>query len=163
MAISYKEIRSERQWKACTGLGKDQFLKLATLFGQQYEEIFDETMESRQGHSTSESRFTTYEDLLFFCMYSIKSGLTYDVLALNFNLSRSNTYAQQSLALRVLEGVLNTQGLMPKRSFESEEEFKKFLAGQNSLLVDATEQRSERPGNQEDQKAGYSGKKKDTP
>ena len=49
---------------------------------------------------------------------------------------------------------------MPKRSFSSEEELKEFLTDQTTLLIDATEQRIQRPDNEQDQKADYSGKKK---
>lgn len=49
MAISYKEIRHERQWKASTGLTEEQFLQLAQLFGQAYEKLFGVSMEERPG------------------------------------------------------------------------------------------------------------------
>ncbi|UZR99953.1 hypothetical protein [Chondrinema litorale] len=65
MAISYKEIRTERQWKASTGLSEEQFNKLVTLFEEAYVELFDETIDERQSGFPSESVFRTYEDLLF--------------------------------------------------------------------------------------------------
>ena len=163
MAISYKEIRNERQWRASTGLTEDQFFQLAELFGNAYTEIFDESLDSRQEGSSSESTFKTYEDLLFFGLYSIKSGLTYDLLGLNFGLSSSNAYKNQSLVIRVLETTLDHAGHMPQRAFQSEEAFKEYLANEPTILVDVTEQRTQRPGNKEDQKQGYSGKKKHTP
>ena len=49
---------------------------------------------------------------------------------------------------------------MPKRSFSNEDELKAFLKSETTLLIDATEQRVQRPGNEEDQKSDYSGKKK---
>ena len=163
MAISYKEIRSERQWRASTGLTEDQFHRLVKLFGNAYEEIFDESLDIRQEGSSSESTFKTYEDLLFFGLYSIKSGLTYDLLALSFGLSSSNVYQNQSVVIRVLETTLDREGHMPQRTFQSEEAFKEYLANEPTILVDVTEQRIQRPGNKEDQKQGYSGKKKHTP
>lgn len=159
MAISYKEIRSERQWRASTGLNEGQFFRLIELFGETYEEIFDESVESRQNKSASESTFKTYADLLFFGLYSFKSGLTYDLLGLNFGLSNANAYKNQSLVIRVLETTLNKSGCLPKRAFHSEEEFKNYLANETSILVDVTEQRVQRSVNQENQKADYSGKK----
>lgn len=163
MAISYEEIRTERQWKASTGLSKNQFFELVELFGKAYEEIFGESMPSRQENSTSSSTFKSYADLLFFGLFSFKSGLTYDLLGLSFGLSSSNVYQNQSLVLRVLETTLAKNGHMPKRMFHSEDEFKEYLQNEPSILIDVTEHRIQRPENQDEQKAGYSGKKKHTP
>ncbi len=163
MAVSYKDIRTERQWRAATGLNKDQFFKLVPLFKSTYELLFDESLEDRQNNSSIESTFKTYADLLFFGLYSFKSGLTYDLLGLTFGLSNSNAYQNQSIVIRVLEVTLENTGCMPKRSFSNEEELKEFLSKETTLLIDATEQRVQRPDNEEDQKSDYSGKKKHTP
>lgn len=163
MAISYKDIRTERQWKAGTGLSEEQFFRLVKLFGEAYEEIFDESLESRQSQSSSESTFKTYADLLFFGLYSFKSGLTYDLLGLSFGMSISNVYQNQSVVIRVLETTLGRSGHLPQRAFHSEEDFKAYLSKESTILIDATEQRVQRPGNQDDQKDSYSGKKKPIP
>lgn len=78
MAISYKEIRNDRQWKASTGLSEHQFFTLVEMFGEAYEQLFGESISDRQNNSTNESTFKTYADLLFFSLYTLKSGLTYD-------------------------------------------------------------------------------------
>lgn len=163
MAISYEEIRTQRQWKASTGLDENQFHKLVPLFGKAYEELFGEDIESRQSHSTEQSTFTSYTQLLFFGLYSIKSGLTYDLLGLSFGLSPSNAHANQAMVLTVLQAALEQNGLMPIREYASDEEFIEHWKEESSILVDATEQKRQRPGNQEDQKKDYSGKKKPTP
>ena len=162
MAVSYKDIRTERQWRAATGLSMNQFFKLVPLFKSTYESLFDESIEDRQNNSTIESTFKTYAELLFFGLYSFKSGLTYDLLGLTFGLSNSNAYQNQSVIIRVLEVTLKNAGCMPKRSFSNEDELKDFLAKETTLLIDATEQRVQRPDNEQDQKSDYSGKKKRT-
>ena len=86
MAINYKEVRNDRQWKASTGLSEEQFFTLVKMFGEAYERLFGVSMTDRQSNSTNESTFKTYEDLLFFSLYSLKSGLTYDLLGLTFGL-----------------------------------------------------------------------------
>lgn len=160
MAIKYQDIRNERQWRASTGLTKDQFLKLAKLFGRSYEELFSESLETRQNNSSSNSTFKTYEELLFFGLYSLKSGLTYDLLSLSFGLSTANAYKNQSVVIAILEETLEQKGLMPKRSFKSEKEFKDYLSNDSTILIDATEQPIQRSVNQEEQEKDYSGKKK---
>jgi len=163
MAISYKDIRSERQWRSSTGLTESQFLNLASLFSLAYEEMFGESITDRQNTSTRSSTFQTYEELLFFGLYSIKSGLTYDLLGLSFNLSSSNAYEMQALSLTVIQSALELGGYLPVREYATEEEFKEHWEEEGDIMVDATEQRRQRPGNQEAQKRDYSGKKKRTP
>lgn len=163
MGLNYKEIRNERQWKSATGLSEKQFFKLVPKFGESYKFLFGENLEDRQNNSSIESVFKTYSDLLFFGLYSFKSGLTYDLLALTFGLSSSNAYQNQSLVIRVLEVTLDRAGYLPKRSFRNEDELKAFLSKETDLLIDVTEQRVQRPGNEEGQKSDYSGKKKHIP
>jgi hypothetical protein len=162
MAITYQEVRNERQWKASTGLSEEQFFRLVKLFGQAYESLFGESMEERQNNSSGASTFKAYEDLLFFTLYSVKSGLTYDLLGLTFGLDGANAYQNQALGLRVLRAALEQGGYMPIRNYKSIEEFKEHWSEEGEILMDATEQRRQRPGNQEEQKEDYSGKKKRT-
>ena len=58
---------------------------------------------------------------------------------------------------------LQRLGHMSKRFYESLEDFKAQMAQKDQLILDASEQRRQRPQNQEVQKEDYSGKKKDTP
>lgn len=162
MAISYQDVRNDRQWKASTGLSGEQFFKLVTLFGQAYERLLGESMEVRQSNSSGTSTFKTYEDLLFFTLYSVKSGLTYDLLGLTFGLDGANAYQNQALGLRVLRAALEQGGYMPKRNYKTIEEFKEHWSEEGEILMDATEQLRQRPGNQQEQKENYSGKKKRT-
>jgi hypothetical protein len=162
MAISYKDIRDDRQWRASTGLNKEQFFDLVKEFKITYEDFLGETLEERQSSSTNESKLRTYEDLLFFILYSIKSGLTYDLLGLSFDMDRGGAFRQQTFSLRILEMTLQRLGHMPKRFYENLQDFKTQMAEHEEIILDASEQRRQRPQDQEDQKDDYSGKKKDT-
>ncbi len=162
MAISYRDIRNERQWKSSTGLSENQFQRLAELFGQTYEDLFGQSLEARQNNSSTDSTFPSYADLLFFGLYSLKSGLTYDLLGLTFGLDGANAYKNQALFLRVLESTLEQHGHLPQRVYNTVEEFKAHLLEEEELLIDVTEQRRQRPTDEEDQREDYSGKKKDT-
>lgn len=162
MAISYKDIRTERQWHASTGLSKEEFRSLTILFSTSYEEFHGTTLSEQIENRVDDPKFKTYEDLLFFLLYSLKSGLTYDLLALSFNLSRSVVFEQQATQIRILQMALQRHNHLPRRRFESFEDLEKCLKGYDELLIDGTEQKRQRPGNQEDQKDDYSGKKKHT-
>ena len=125
--------------------------------------MFGESISDRQSNSIESIRFTTYEDLLFFGLYSIKSGLTFDLLGLSFDLSPSNAHANQGLVLSVLQAGLEIGGYMPKRIYHSDQEFMEHWHGEADIMVDGTEQRKQRPTNEEEQKKDYSGKKNHIP
>lgn len=162
MPISHKEIRNDRQWRAATGLSEAQFNKLVQLFKKTYEDFHENTLDEQISMRTDDVKFQSYEDILFFILYGLKSGSTYDILALCFNLSRSVAFEQLASGVRLLQMTLNQSGDLPKREFSSFEELQRDLDDYDELLIDATEQRKQRPGNQQDQKKNYSGKKKPT-
>ncbi|HMN89112.1 MAG TPA: hypothetical protein PKD70_02535 [Saprospiraceae bacterium] len=163
MPIKYQDIRNERQWKASTGLSEKQFLELALEFAKAYENFFGVSMQERQSNSTSESTFKTYKHLLFFTLFSIKSGVTYDVLGLMFGLDGVNAHQNQALGLRILRAALKASGNLPKRTYESVKKFKEHWSQEDEIFINATEQRRQRPSDTEEQKNDYSGKKKPTP
>lgn len=160
MGFGHKVIRNERQWKATTGLSQSKFLELSQAFGLAYEGIFGCSIQERQSHSSQEAIFRSYEDLLFFLLFSLKSGLTYDALGAVFDCDGSTAKINQTLALPILQASLTQMGLMPKRAFSSVEDFEAYFAKHDTLLVDGTEQQIQRSKDNSVQKAHYSGKKK---
>lgn len=160
MSFGYTGIRNERQWKATTGLSQAKFLELSKAFGQAYEGIFGCSIQERQANSSQEAIFRSYEDLLFFALSSLKSGLGYDALGAIFDCDGSTAKANQTFALPILKAALTQLGLMSKRSFSSVEEFEAYFAKHDILLVDGTEQQTQRSKDNSVQKAHFSGKKK---
>ena len=163
MALSYRDIRDARNWKATTGLSSAKFYELVGHFQKVYEDFLGESIEERHKNAKDEATFSTYVDLLFFLLYSIKTGSTYDVIAFNFGMDRANAFRNQSFGMSILRMTLAETGDLPKRVYESVGEFQYEMEKHQSLLLDATEQRRQRPGNEQDQKEDYSGKKKGTP
>ena len=82
MAISYQSIRTQRQWRASTGLTQKQFEELTIAFAKTYEDFHESTLQEQISERTDDPKFKTYEDILFFILYTLKSGLTYDLLVL---------------------------------------------------------------------------------
>jgi len=163
MSVNFKELKSERQWRSSTGLKELQFRVLAGHFAEAYEQIHGESLSERKGNSSQESVLKTYEELLFFVLFSLKSGLTYDVLGFVFGLDGSNAQRNQKSALPVLRLALSRAGAMPARSFSKVEDFEAWFSADEVLILDGTEQRSQRPGDNEVQKEAFSGKKNRTP
>lgn len=163
MSVSYKELKSERQWRSSTGLKESQFKILVGHFAEAYEQVYGEPLPERKSNSSQESVFRTYEELLFFVLFSLKSGLTYDVLGFVFGLDGSNAQRNQKSALPVLRLALSRAGVMPARGFSSVKDFEAWFSGDEVLILDGTEQRSQRPKDNEIQKEAFSGKKNRTP
>lgn len=163
MSVSFKDLRNERQWRSSTGLNEGQFQKLCVEFARAYEQIFGVSLSERKESSSQESVFKTYEELLFFVLFSLKSGLTYDVLAFVFGCDSSNAQRNQKAALPVLRLALSNAGVMPARSFSRVKDFAEWFSQDEVLILDGSEQRTQRPQDNGLQKEAYSGKKNRTP
>ena len=100
--------------------------------------------------------------MLLFTLFSLKAGLTYDLLGLVCGMDGSNAQRHQQLGVRVLEHALGTAQSLPARSFANPVEFAVYLKEEEDLIFDGVEQRIQRPGEQEAQKDFYSGKKSAT-
>jgi hypothetical protein len=160
MGISYKDIKKGSQWKAAIGLSSSQFMNLSVLFGQTYESIHEVSLEQGASNLKKALYLSTYEDCLFFVLFALKNGLTYESLGLVFGMDGSNAQRNFEKYLTVLEKALEGKGVLPRRSFRSAEEFRAYFQGQQELIIDASEQAVQRPKGRQAQEAAYSGKKK---
>jgi hypothetical protein len=160
MKLAIKELKTKRQWRAATGLEERQFTKLLRLFHVSYAQKYGASVAARQAEIEVTPSLQTEEELLFFTLFSLKCGLTYDLLGLVCGMDGSNAKRNQELGLAVLKATLEAAGCGPQRGFQSAEEFAQCLKKEKTLLLDATEQRIQRPSDEEEQKMTYSGKKK---
>lgn len=163
MKLSIDDLRNERQWRSATGLDQKRFAKLLLLVEQSYQDMFGQPIQERQAECPEVPHLNTYTDLLFFTLFSLKSGLTYDLIGVVTGMDGSTAKRLQDLGLSVLKHTLIKAGYAPKRSFRSPEEFQAYFQKHKTLILDATEQRTQRPTDMEYQKLMYSGKKKPTP
>lgn len=155
--------RNARMWPATVGLTEQKFNRLLALFSRSYEAEFGRSLENRITDSLKEVTFTTAESLLLFTLFSLKSGLTYDALGFVYELDGSNAKRNQALGLQVLRRTLEDAKLMPAREFATPEALYEHFKNEAVVLLDGTEQRIQRPGDKDEQKEWYSGKKKLTP
>ena len=163
MKLSIDDLRNERQWRSATGLDQKRFVKLCLLVEEAYHEMFGQTIQQRQAECSDEPHLSTYTDLLFFTLFTLKSGLTYDLLGVVTGMDGSTAKRLQELGLSILQYTLTKAGYAPKRRFHSVEEFKTYFDKHRTLIIDATEQRTQRPADADYQKQMFSGKKKHTP
>ena len=109
--MDYRNISTERQFKACTGYGKDDFKKLCagvseyyiSLHGESYESYIREYMENC---GNVPPKFLNLEDALFFVLYQCKVGLTWDALGAPFGMCGSAALKNYDKFLGLLEGYL---------------------------------------------------------
>ena len=163
MRVKLNDLKTDRQWRSATGNDEKRFKKLALSFGKAYEAEYGESFESMRSRSPSESAIESSAELLFFTLFSLKSGLTYDNLGLVIGMDGSNAKRNQDVGLKVLQRALVLEGSAPQRSFESVEAFQSYFQDEDVLLLDATEHRRERPQSNSEQSEHYSGKKSSHP
>ena len=158
------EPKTEREWRATTGLDEKRFEKLLESFEKGYQLCYGRSLEDRQADNpAANSTFKTCRELLFYTLFTLKSGLTYDLLGYTFQMDVSSAKRNQTLGLAVLKHTLNMLECLPERSFETVEEFEAYFKGHAAIILDGTEQRMQRPKGKGTQKAFFSGKKKHTP
>jgi hypothetical protein len=151
--------RNARMWPATVGLTEQQFNQLLVLFTRSYEAEFGRSLEQRIADSLKEVTFKTAESLLMFTLFSLKSGLAYDALGYVYQLDGANAKRNQALGLRVLTRTLQDAKMMPVREFKTPQALYEHFKKEAVVLLDGTEQRIQRPGDKEEQKEWYSGKK----
>lgn len=163
MKLQLADLKTERQWRAATGFDQARFEKLLILFTGGYSSLYGQSVAARQADLEVTPGLASEAELLLFTLFSLKSGLTYDLLGFVCGMDAANAKRNQTLGLRVLEHTLAAVACLPKREFRNAAEFATYLKNEETLIFDGTEQRTQRPTDDGDQKDNYSGKKNVTP
>lgn len=158
--ISYKNIRSDRQWRGTIGLSEPKFRILVSQFQEKYEIKHGISLSDGAANLGIDLLLKTYEDCVFYVLFQLKNSLNYDSLGLLIHTDASNARMNFEKYLLLLSDILTALGAMPKRSFATTEEFEAYFDGVESLLIDASEQAINRPKGNDNQKEAYSAKKR---
>jgi hypothetical protein len=159
MKLRISDLNTGREWSAATGCTKTQFDKLLVLFAESYLELFGRPVAERQAEIEVTPCLSSEEELLFFTLFSLKVGLTYDVLGFVSGMDGSNAKRNQTLGLRVLEHALEAAQCLPRRKFKDAADFAQYFKQEDTLIFDGVEQRMQRPNDDAAQRDCYSGKK----
>ena len=160
MKITPSDLKQDRQWRASVGMNEKQFYTLLPIFKNAYFETYKSDLASRKVDTNIDYCISNEEELLFFTLFSLKSGLIYDLLGLVCGMNGSSAKYNQKIGLPLLAKSLDQLGMMPKRKLLTVKDFEEFFKDDTDLIFDATEQRINRPSNADKQKESYSGKKK---
>lgn len=160
---------NDRQYRAVIGINKKDFQQLTVVFSECEQTLKNEAYEEfiekydRKPTAGGNPHFKTPSEKLFFALYYLKTYPTFDVLAFVFNCSRRTAHENLHTFLYILELALSDLKVLPKRKFDTVNEFIDFLKENTELLIDATERIHHRKQDNEEQKKYYNGKKKRTP
>lgn len=159
------EIRTERQFRALTGVTEPQLETIAKEF-----EKIEEEKKQEQGELSGDRKrkpgagrpriLNTAIEKVVFVLYYLKNYPTYDVLGILFGMTKSPAFSNIQKYYPLVMEALGRLEILPKRTFSSVEEFREFFAQVEEILVDVTERQVARPKDADQQKAHYSGKKK---
>jgi hypothetical protein len=127
MKLKISDLKTERQWRAATGFDQARFEQLLVLFTASYLRLYGKSVAERQADIEVTPSLAAEAELLFFTLFSLKAGLTYDLLGLVCGMDAANAKRNQELGLRVLEQALATAGCLPKREFKDAAEFAAYL------------------------------------
>ena len=144
MKLEIKELKSKRQWRAATGLEEPEFKKLLKLYQVSYEKKYGASVEARQAEIEVTPSLQSEEELLYFTLFSLKCGLTYDLLGLVCGMDGSNAKRNQERGLAVLKETWSgvcAETRLPKRGriFAVPEKRKNVTAGWNRTANSKTE------------------------
>lgn len=160
MKLTTNDLKQERQWCATVGMKKEQFYTLLKPFTEDYLDTYQTELAKRKVDVNVKYCIQNEEELLLFTLFSLKSGLTYDVIGVVCGMNASNVKRNQQIGLTILKKTLKRLGHMPLRNLLNKNEFEELFSNETDVIIDVTEQPIQRPGDNKEQKEYYSGKKK---
>lgn len=156
MGNIFQNVKTDRQFSSTTGFTKIQFYDLVYEFDKTEELI----KEGKPNFHEPSKIIKTVEERLFFVLYYLKTYPTYDVLGVCFGMDGSTAERNIQYFLFILEKTLGRIKKLPARNFKTKKEMNEMIDSTERLILDATERRIQRPGNQADREDAFSGKKK---
>jgi hypothetical protein len=159
-------IRSDRQFKAFTGLSENTFEKLLGPFTQcleseRHQRYKQQKEQRRRGPGGGrKGQLATPELKLFFLLYYLKNYPTYDILGGLFDLSPGKAKENVSRLLPLLRKAETMLHILPHRHFYAADDDKQESENKRKIIIDATERPCNRPCHTRKQKRYYSGKKR---
>ena len=159
-------LNDDRQLKALTGLGHDQFKKLLKEFISCLSENQQKNRRKRlkkpyqrRPGGGRKPALGSPDHQLFFILFYLKNYPTFDVLAYTFGISRSSACESVQRLLPILKHAQKNLRVLPKRTTDDPTELLQLIEKTGHVLIDATERPIQRPQKPACQKKHYSGKK----
>ena len=149
--------------KQILGISYKQFLQLvqqATLRQSQERQHIEQTKMRINASGGGRKPILSTESEIGLCLFYLRHLPTFEVLGLQFGISKTSANDIFHYWLKILREILPASLLEQVRNQTSDSEVVQELLREFELLVDSTEQHRERPGEYKEQKKFFSGKKK---
>lgn len=150
----YKNTKTDKQYKASTGFSKEEFVSLFLIFEKLY---FPKKKNIYKG--VPKPALTNKREALFFILHYLKAYPTLVNMGIYFGFSESTASIYIELLKPILKAALLQSTTPIARNFGSQEEFDKAFEGVEDIIIDGVELNIQRPQDNDEQKAHYSGKK----
>jgi hypothetical protein len=162
MYLTYKNIKTPREWQAIVGMSEKEFHNLLILFELAYEKKHGISLQTlRERLHIHQPILETHADCLFFVLFQLKNAGTFDFMGFAFGTDPSNAQRNFIRHLLILKAALElAENVYPKRQFKTINDLMLSFQNEKDLIMDGSEFPTERPQNKEMQKKAYSGKKK---
>lgn len=160
--INGLEIRTPREYQAVLGVDYQSFKSLVALCENTFLQINGESYFNSIASSPkfNLAKIKSLEELIAFTLMILKSGITFDFAGFIMQFDQSRAHRQFEKGLNIVHDSLSIEGFIPIRSIADPQEFSSLFKDIDTFIIDATEQRIQRPSDYEDQIANYSGNKK---
>ncbi len=140
-----------------------QFLQLvqqATLRQSQESQRIEQTKMRVNAPGGGRKPILSTESEIGLCLFYLRHLPTFEILGLQFGISKTSANDLFHYWLRILREILPASLLEQVNNQVSDREVVQELLTEFELLVDSSEQHRQRPGEYQEQKKFYSGKKK---
>lgn len=154
MVTIYQNLKNKRQYSASTGLKKEQFETLLDTFKKYY------VAKEQPFEGSITPVLTDAGEALFFILYYLKTGLTFQVLGMCFGISDYSACSYIKKLKPILLTCLKELKMMPLGLFSSEKEFDEVFKDVKEIVIDCTEITVPRAEDYDKQSDFYNGQKK---
>ena len=154
--------RNDREWQSVLSLDNESFKRLCSRCNEVYFELNGYSYKDMLNFNPNggKATFSKLDDLIFATLLFLKSGITFDFFGYLFQIDQPNAIRKFRSGLKIIHDTLEIDGYIPFRDFENAGLFHHQFVKGETLILDGTEQRIQRPSSNEVQKDFYSGKKK---
>lgn len=149
--------------KQILGISYQQFLELvqqATLRQSQERQRLEQKKMRINASGGGRKSILSTESEIGLCLFYLRHLPTFEILGLQFGISKTSANDIFHYWLRIFREILPASLLEQVKNQTSDWEVVQELLTEFELLVDSTEQHRERPGEYQEQKKFFSGKKK---
>ncbi|WP_317111343.1 transposase family protein [Chroococcidiopsis sp. SAG 2025] len=149
--------------KQILGISYKQFLQLveqASLCQSEQRSQIEQTKIRLNAPGGGRKPILSTEGEVGLCLFYLRHLPTFEILGLQFGISKTSANDIFHYWLRILQEILPASLLEQVKNQVGDSEVVKELLTEFELLVDSTEQRRQRPNEYKEQKKFYSGKKK---